>query len=163
MDETAGSTPLMKLIQIGIIGVIPFAIVMSALSSGGVDETYGMCVLYEPVYMAVLMVVATATFSVLLIYKFTMSLREHQARMTSPSEKGAGTHARNDKLAQIARRNLFFSSIALGGTTSTMVCLLVNDILFPPYDPLHMAIENLVGSIDVAINITVICTCSTAY
>ncbi|SPQ93109.1 unnamed protein product (mitochondrion) [Plasmodiophora brassicae] len=147
VDEKAASTKLMKMIQFGILGVVPFAVFAGVTSTGQVNETYRI-----------------ATFSFLLIYKFATSLREHQARMASQSDRrSADANARNDRLEQVARRNLFFSSIALGFTTSTMVCLLINDIVFPPYDPLHMAIENLIGVVDVSINCIVICTCSNVW
>ncbi|CEO94628.1 7TM GPCR serpentine receptor class x (Srx) domain-containing protein [Plasmodiophora brassicae] len=153
VDEKAASTKLMKMIQFGILGVVPFAVFAGVTSTGQVNETYRMCVPRNPVYVAALIVLASATFSFLLIYKFATSLREHQARMASQSDRrSADANARNDRLEQVARRNLFFSSIALGFTTSTMVCLLINDIVFPPYDPLHMAIENLIGVVDVSIN-----------
>ncbi|SPQ93128.1 unnamed protein product (mitochondrion) [Plasmodiophora brassicae] len=162
VDEKAASTKFMKLVQLAILGVFPFAIFNGVTSNGQVNDTYRICVPSNPVYVAALIVLASATFSVLLIYKFTTSLREHPARMASP-QSGAGVHARNDRLEQIARRNLFFSSIALGFTTSTMVCLLINSIVFPPFDPLHMAIENLIGIVDVSINCIVICTCSNVW
>lgn len=163
VDEQARSTTLMKVIQVGIVGVLPFAAFTAAVSRGHVDETFGVCVSHYPVYVAVLFVLATATFSVLLIYKFTASLREHQARLATTDRKSGGGQARNDNLEQVARRNLFYSSIALGGTTSTMVYLLINDIVVDAFDPFNMAVENLIAIVDVTINITVICTCSTAY
>ncbi|SPR01994.1 unnamed protein product (mitochondrion) [Plasmodiophora brassicae] len=90
VDEQARSTTLMKVIQVGIVGVLPFAAFTAAVSRGHVDETFGVCVSHYPVYVAVLFVLATATFSVLLIYKFTASLREHQARLATTDRKSGG-------------------------------------------------------------------------
>lgn len=153
----------MRVIQSGIISVVPFAVFTAAVSRGHVDEHYGVCVPYYPVYVVIMFVLAAFTFSVLLIYKFTTSLREHQARMAKSDESSGAGQARNERLETIAHRNLTFSTIALMATTSTMMYLLINDIVFGSFDTLHMAIENLMGVIDVTINLAVVCTCSTAY
>lgn len=163
VDDQARSTPLMKMIQLGIVSVVPFAIFTAAVSQGRVVDDLGVCVGYYPVYVAVLIVMAVVGFSALLIYKFTTSLREHQARMALPNEKlSAGDQTRNKRMETLARRNLFFSSIALGSTLSTMTYLLIDDLAYPTFAPLHMAIVNLIGIVDVAINCLVICTCSNA-
>ncbi|XXQ30287.1 G-protein coupled receptors family 1 profile domain-containing protein [Plasmodiophora brassicae] len=163
VDEHARSTLLMRVIQSGIISVVPFAVFTAAVSRGHVDEHYGVCVPYYPVYVVIMFVLAAFTFSVLLIYKFTTSLREHQARMAKSDESSGAGQARNERLETIAHRNLTFSTIALMATTSTMMYLLINDIVFGSFDTLHMAIENLMGVIDVTINLAVVCTCSTAW
>lgn len=151
------------MIQVGIISVVPFGAFSAAVSTGQVDNTF--CVSNFPLYLAAMFVMAAFAFSALLIYKFTSSLREHQARIASSTsgKSSAGHQARSDSLEQIARRNLFYSVIALGATTSTMIYLLLNDIMFAAFDPFHQAIENFLGLIDVAINITVVCTCSNVY
>ncbi|SPR00772.1 unnamed protein product (mitochondrion) [Plasmodiophora brassicae] len=153
VDEDASSTLLMKVIQAGILGVIPLALVGVIGTQSYIDTDHGLCLPYYPIYVPALLTIAVVAMSSLLTFKFVSAIRHHNEiiDMEQPAVGIATIDYR-----KIARQNLLSSSIAMSCTTATMAFVLINDIIFTRTPAFIMTIEDTVGVIDLTINYLIV-------
>ncbi|KAJ1541217.1 hypothetical protein HK405_010793, partial [Cladochytrium tenue] len=167
----------MRIIAAIIFLMLPFSIAVGYFSYGLINyqaaaggSTVGFCLSVYPLPLSVALLFGNTVLSTLLIYKFVsvLLLRVREWRQVAGDEP-EGTESKMTYFASMAKatatRNLIFSTAALLFSDATMVALISMDVMTArnPDAGLLLSAVDLLGSIDVFVNVMAIFSCSMSW
>ncbi|SPQ98970.1 unnamed protein product (mitochondrion) [Plasmodiophora brassicae] len=161
VDEQSASSWLMRLIQLGILSCVPFGAVFGAVTETEIyiSEEGGPCLTYYPFYIVALLFLAASFLTTLLIRKFTTAVHAHIQTMHAASHSAQ----LQSKYRSMAVKNMVASSIALSCTMTTLLYIVIEDLIAPRFEPVSTAIKNTICAFELSINLIVVCSCSLSW
>ncbi|SPQ95167.1 unnamed protein product (mitochondrion) [Plasmodiophora brassicae] len=163
VQPDASESLFVKVMQLGIIGIIPVAFGIMPVIHGTMVFPGAVCILSGPTSVFALFDTASIVVSGILVSRFHWAVVEVSRRRRELQPMTNNTGYSPETLYRMAIKNAVSSIVALGCTVTTFTIYLVVNVAVVDWLTSWAILGELCGLIDMLVNVLVLFLCSTKW